>query len=113
MVRFVRHRGGLKAVLIGGDWPVFWLMFFGAVCAFSIWLIAYWPGNMTTDSIDIWRIAQIPGGIKNDHPFVNMVYYKFLQQIWNHIAVVGIFQILATAVLGAYIFYFIYKNKLR
>jgi len=110
LVRFAGRRGGLKAVITGGDRPIFWLMFGGAVGIFSLWLIAYWPGNLTTDSIDIWRTAQIPGGIKNDHPFLNMVYYKFLQQIWNHVAVVGIFQILATAVLGAYIFYFVHTN---
>jgi len=109
-VRFCRSRGGLKATLIGDRRMTFWLMFTGSVLVFSCWLIAYWPGNMTTDSIDIWRVAKIPGAILNDHPFLNVVFYKFLQQIWDHVAIVGIVHILATAALGSYIYYFLYKN---
>jgi len=109
-VRFLRLRGGGREVLTGGSRPAFWLMFAGALLVFSCWLIAYWPGKLTTDSIDIWRTAKIPGLVLNDHPVLNIIFYKFLQQIWDHVAVVGMVQITATAALGAYILYFVLKN---
>ena len=110
--RFVRSRGGVKHLLIGEKRIFFWLMFSGALICFSLWLLAYWPGHLTSDSIHIWWAAKNPGYFLHEHPFVNIFYYRFLQQIWNHFAVVGIFQIVATSLLGSYIFYNLYKSGL-
>ena len=110
--RFVRSRGGVKLFLIGEKRIFFWLMFSGALLCFSSWLLAYWPGHLTTDSIHIWWAAKNPGYFLHEHPFVNVLYYRFLQQIWSHFAVVGVFQIIATSLLGSYIFYNLYKNGL-
>ena len=110
--RFIRLRGGMKLFLIGEKRLFFWLMFSGALLCFSSWLLAYWPGHVTTDSIHLWWAASNPGYFLHEHPFVNVLYYRFLQQIWNHFAVVGVFQIVATALLGSYIFYNLYKNGL-
>ena len=110
--RFVRSRGGVKLFLIGEKRIFFWLMFSGASLCFSLWLLAYWPGHLTTDSIHIWWAAKNPEYFLHEHPFVNILYYRFLQQIWNHFAVVGLFQIVATSFLGSYIFYTLYKNGL-
>lgn len=110
--RFVRSRGGVKLFLIGEKRIFFWLMFSGALLCFSSWLLAYWPGHLTTDSIHIWWAAKNPGYFLHEHPFVNILYYRFLQQIWSHFAVVGVFQIIATSLLGSYIFYNLYKNGL-
>jgi hypothetical protein len=107
---FINKHGGLKSTLFDGKRFVFWLMFSGAVFTFFAWLLAYWPGHMTSDSIDIWRAAKIPGYFYHYHPFLNIIYYRFLQQIWDSIAVVGICQILLASLLGSYIFYYIYKN---
>lgn len=109
---FVRLKGGVKSLLIGEKRIFFWLMFSGSSLCFFPWLLAYWPGHLTTDSIHIWWAASIPGFFLHEHPFVNILYYRFLQQIWNHFAVVGVFQILSTALLGSYIFYNLYKNGL-
>jgi hypothetical protein len=110
--RFVRSRGGVKLFLIGEKRIFFWLMFSGASLCFSLWLLAYWPGHLTSDSIHIWWVAKNPGYFLHEHPFVNILYYRFLQQIWSHFAVVGVFQIIATALLGSYIFYHLHKNGL-
>ena len=107
---FIKKCGGIKNTFIGAKRYIFWLMFLGAVLSFSIWLIAYWPGYMTSDSIHIWWAAKKPGYFIHSHPFMNIIYYRFLQQIWDNIAIVGIFQILLTSLLGSYIFYYIYKN---
>jgi hypothetical protein len=110
--RFVLSRGGVKLFLIGEKRIFFWLMFFGAVLCFSLWLLAYWPGHLTSDSVHIWWAAQNPEYFLHEHPFVNILYYRFLQEIWNHFAVVGIFQIVATSLLGSYIFYNLYISGL-
>ncbi|MBC8484479.1 MAG: hypothetical protein H8D45_00355 [Bacteroidetes bacterium] len=106
----IRAFGGIKSTFLGDKRYVFWLMFFGAVFAFSTWLLAYWPGYMTSDSIHIWWAAKKPGYFIHSHPFMNVIYYRFLQQIWDNIAVVSVFQILLTSLLGSYIFYYLYKN---
>ena len=110
--RFVQSQGGMKHILIGEKRIIFWLMFVAAFLCFFLWLLAYWPGHLTTDSIHIWWAAKNPDYFLHEHPFVNILYYRFLQQIWNHFAVVGLFQIAATSLLGAYIFYSLYKNGL-
>jgi hypothetical protein len=54
LLRFIRSRGGVKNLLIGEKRISFWLMFSVAFLCFSFWLLAYWPGHLTTDSIHIW-----------------------------------------------------------
>ena len=44
---------------------------------------------------------------------MNVIYYRFLQQFWDHFAVVGVAQILFTSLLGSTIFYFLYKKGVR
>lgn len=110
--QFIRTLGGMKQFLIGEKRIFFWLMLSGALLCFLPWLLAYWPGHLTTDSIHIWWAASNPGYFLHEHPFINILYYRFLQQIWNHFSVVGIFQIIATSLLGSYIFYNLYKNGL-
>ena len=111
-LRFVRSRGGFKNLLIGEKRLSFWLMFAGALVCFSLWLLAYWPGHLTTDSIHIWWAAKQPDYLLHEHPFINILYYRFLQNIWDHFAVVGLFQIFVASLLGAYIFYHLYKSGL-
>ena len=109
----IRAFGGIKSAFFGDKRYVFWLMFFGAVLSFSTWLLAYWPGYMTSDSIHIWWAAKKPGYFIHSHPFMNVIYYRFLQQIWDNVAIVSIFQILLTSLLGSYIFYYIFKNGIN
>lgn len=108
--RFIRIRGGIPRVLCEGKRPAFWLMFAGGWFVLGAWLLVYWPGHFTTDSIHIWWAAKQPGYFMHDHPVMNILFYRFLQQFWDHFAVVGIAQILLTSLLGAYIFYWLYKK---
>jgi hypothetical protein len=108
--RFIRSRGGIIRVLSEGKRPAFWLMLAGGLVAFSGWLFVYWPGHFTSDSVHIWWAARKPGYFLFQHPVMNVIFYRFLQQFWDNFAIVGICQIAATAALGAYIFYFLYKN---
>ena len=108
--RFVRRRGGIAPVLLEEKRPVFWLMFAGGIIAFGAWLLVYWPGHFTTDSVHIWWAARQPGYFMHDHPVMNVIFYRYLQQFWDHFAVVGIAQILLTSLLGAYILFWIYRK---
>ena len=108
--RFIRSRGGIIPVLSNGKRLVFWLMFTGGVLSFGAWLLIYWPGHFTTDSVHIWWAAKQPGYFMHDHPVMNVIYYRYLQQFWDHFAVVGITQIFFTSLLGSYIFYWLHKK---
>jgi len=110
LFRFVRLKGGIGAVLRQGNRPLFWGMFMGALGAFGAWLLVYWPGHFTSDSVHIWWVAKNPGYFLYDHPVLNVLYYRFLQQFWDHFAVVGIVQIFFTSLLGSYVFYWLYKR---
>ena len=111
--RFIRRRGGILPVLLDGQRPAFWLMFAGGVLAFGAWLLAYWPGHFTTDSVHIWWAARQPGYFMYDHPVMNVIFYRYLQQFWDYFAMVGIAQILLTSLLGAYFFFFLLQQGLK
>jgi hypothetical protein len=51
-----------------------------------------------------------PGHFLYMHPVMNVIYYRFLQQFWDHFAVVGTVQIFFTSLLGSYIFYWLHKK---
>lgn len=110
ILRFVRLRGGILSVLTERKRPVFWLMFMGGIFTLGAWLLVYWPGHFTTDSVHIWWAAKQPGYFMHDHPVMNVIYYRYLQQFWNHFAIVGIAQIFFTSLLGSYIFYWLHKK---
>ncbi|MGD1151727.1 MAG: hypothetical protein ABR911_02445 [Syntrophales bacterium] len=110
LFRFVRIRGGIKNVLVEKKRYLFWLMFLGGILAFGAWLLVYWPGHFTSDSVHIWWAAKQPGYFLHDHPVMNVLYYRFLQQFWDHFAMVGVVQIVFTSLLGSYIFYWFHKK---
>jgi hypothetical protein len=111
LLRFVERKGGWNS-LLDGPRKSFWFMSSGAFFCFLPWLLAYWPGHFTSDSIHIWWAARNPDVFLHEHPLMNIIYYRFLQQFWDHFAAVGIFQILVMAFLGSYIFYDLNKKGL-
>ena len=85
-------------------------MFLGGVFSFGSWLLAYWPGHFTSDSVHVWWAAKQPGFFLYEHPVMNVIYYRFLQQFWDHFAAVGVAQILLTSLLGSVFFTFFIKK---
>ena len=64
----------------------------------SFYLIAYYPGVMSVDSINQW--SQIKSGVYWDgHPVVHTLFLKFLISIWSSPAVVALAQMLITALI--------------
>jgi hypothetical protein len=91
---------------------VFWLFFIGAAATYSFWLIPFWPGVTSVDSLKIWRAAVLPDVFLNDHPLLNIVLYKYLAHIWNDMAVVPVFHVVMMSVLVSWIFYSLYRQRL-
>ena len=87
---------------------IFWWLLLSALLVFFLWLLAFWPGVMSVDSLKIWRTALLPEVFINDHPLLNVIYYRYLSGVWNNPAIVPVSHILMMSTLIAYIFYSIY-----
>ncbi len=102
--------GNIKQIFLSEHRWWFWLYFSSAFVAYSLWLMAFWPGVMSVDSLNVWRAAQLPEVMINNHPFVNELWYFFLSRIWNNIAIVPITQIVLLSILIASTFLFVVRR---
>lgn len=112
LMSFSARFHSVKDIFLNEKRYLFWLMFVTSFSLFSVWLIAFWPGVASTDSLKIWRAAQIPGMYLGDHPPLNVIFYQYLICFWNNMAVVPIFQNLCTSLLIASIFFSLYRRRL-
>ncbi len=101
----VRRRGGARQTLLAPHRRSFWVLFVGAFTAYAAWLLAFWPGIMSVDSLKVWRAARLPETLINDHPLVNVLLYRWVQQIWDHVAAVSLLQVTCTALAISWILY--------
>ncbi|MFQ5484959.1 MAG: hypothetical protein ACE5DO_06465, partial [Desulfobacterales bacterium] len=111
--RLFRKIGSLRGIILDDRRYIFWSLFGGAILSFSFWLVAFWPGVMSIDSLKVWRAASIPGLLIMDHPVLNVIIYMYLMHIWNNIAVVPITQIVLSSLLVSYIFFSFYRKGIR
>lgn len=100
---------GLRGCL-SGQKRVFFALFCGAFTCYLIWLLIFWPGVFSVDSLKIWRAAQLPKVFLNDHPILNVFFYTYLYHIWNNPAIVPLVHIVLMSVLVAWIFYTIHLH---
>lgn len=84
---------------------LFWLLLSGGLLFYGAWLLAFWPGVMSVDSLNIWRAALLPEVMINNHPFINELWYFFLSRFWLNTAIVPIIQIVLLSCLIAVTFY--------
>ena len=108
VLRFQQRSGGWRTFFAGRR-RVFWSFFLGSFCCYLVWLLIFWPGVMSVDSLKVWRAAQLPEVFINDHPVLNVLLYSYLFQLWNNPVVVCIFHITMTSLLVAWIFFSIHK----
>ncbi len=106
----VSQRGGVRSLVLAPHRRSFWLMFLGMLAVFGFWLAAFWPGVMSVDSLRIWRGARLPEIMFNDHPMLNIFLYRWLQQLWDHVAIVPLAQISCTAGLISWILYRLHRR---
>lgn len=79
-----------------------WLLYMlPMILVWGIFLLTYWPGMISADSINQWQ--QVQDRSFNDwHPAIHTMLIWLLTRFWNHPAVEGIFQILALSLTAAW-----------
>ena len=80
-----------------GRWA--WLVYaLPAAAVGSLYLVAFWPGVMTTDSVMQW--AEKKSGYLSDwHPAFHTLTIRWITALWDSPAAVGVVQIVAFAAL--------------
>jgi len=79
-----------------------WLLFtLPMIFVWGIYLLIFWPGMISADSINQWQ--QVQNQSFNDwHPAIHTILIWLLTRLWNHPAIEGIFQILALSLTAAW-----------
>jgi len=113
LLKTITRYGGMKEFFLGKELRLFWLFFTGAIISYSVWLLAFWPGVMSVDSLNIWRAAWLPDVMINNHPLLNVFWYMFLLHLWNNIAVVPVSHIFLLSLLIAVTLFFCYRQGVR
>lgn len=88
---------------------IFWGVFAASVAVFSVWLYAFYPANLSIDSIN--QIEQIySGSISNAHPYVFTLFLGIFVKYLGGVATFAFFQILISALIAA-LFATYYEKK--
>ncbi len=88
-------------------WPTFILYLFPSIMVSSIYLVAFYPGNMTVDSIVQWKQAQaiLAGNwsqVSDAHPAAHTALLALLMSLWHSPAALAAFNILCVSSIVAY-----------
>lgn len=89
---------------------LFLILFSFSFLIFSLWLLAFFPGNMSPDSIWQWRQASDLKNMSDWHPYIHTLIIWILRLIWDSPAIVSLFQIVLSSFLVSYFTYFLLKN---
>ncbi|WP_394218166.1 DUF6020 family protein [Halobacillus trueperi] len=79
------------------------------IVCWSFYLVAYFPGTMTPDSLSHWEQIHTLD-FSNWHPVVYTWYIMLLTTIWKSPAIIAFSQIVLLALFGGYAAYSIEKN---
>ncbi len=104
LAKLIRKSKGLILFFIARERRYFWGFALLFAVVNGIVFAPFWPGIMSQDSLLIWRASGLPDIYLNAHPILNQLFYMYLRGLWNNVAVVPVVQILATALLVAYVF---------
>jgi len=110
LLRFAGTLGGLRGIFLSEQRPWFWLMLAASLTVFGIWLAAFWPGVISVDSMKIWRAALLPDVYLNDHPFLNVILYKYLRHLWSNAAVVPLTHVLLSSLLVSWFGFWLFRQ---
>ncbi|MCI5146595.1 MAG: hypothetical protein D3923_13975 [Candidatus Electrothrix sp. AR3] len=68
---------------------------------------------MSIDSLKVWRAAMLPDVYLNDHPFLNVILYKYLYHIWNNPAIVPLTQVFLSSLLVSWFGFWLYRQGVK
>ncbi len=108
-IRFLSGFNSVRSLFMDERRLLFWLMLVCSFGVYALWHLSFWPGVASTDSLKIWRAAHIPGMYLGDHPPLNIIFYLYLMQFWDNMAVVPLVQNLLTSLLFASLFFSLYR----
>lgn len=110
LLRFAGTLGGLRGIFLAEQRCWFWLMLAASLTVFGAWLAAFWPGVISVDSMKIWRAALLPDVYLNDHPFLNVILYKYLRHLWSNPAAVPLAHVLLSSLLVAWFAFWLFRQ---
>ena len=82
---------------------VFPILLIFMILYWLIWLVAYYPANMSPDSVDQWGQAIGVSPLLDAHPIFSTLWIRMCSLLWQSPAMVILVQIISTAVILAYI----------
>lgn len=94
------------------DKKIFWKVFTIIVSIWCLYLIAYFPGFMSTDSIDQWNQA-VTSNYNDWHPVIHTLLIKAIQMVWNHPVLYSIVQMGVIAAILAYAMDYLHRRGLN
>lgn len=78
-----------------------WIFAIPMITVWLLWLLVFWPGLMSPDSIDQW--SQSLSSVFNDwHPAIYAIIMRILNRIWETPAVIGLLQILCLSLVTSW-----------
>lgn len=89
-----------------------WIFFSIFFCIWSLYLVAYYPGTMSEDSIDQWQQAIGASPLNNWHPVFHTLCIRLLITVYESPAIVALAQIVAMAAVAASYLVFLSKQGL-
>lgn len=93
---------------------LFWLqLFIAIVLIWTIYLVAYFPANMSADSMDQWHQALGIYNISNWHPAFHTLVIKFIIQFYENPVMIAVAQIIFGAAVISSFLLFLCKNGLN
>ncbi len=111
VISLYKQIGSIRECFYAKKRFIFWIMFFVSLLTFGFWLAAFWPGVMSVDSLKVWRAAMLPDQYLNDHPFLNVILYKYFYHLWGNPAVVPVVQVLLTSLLVSWFFFWLFRQR--
>jgi hypothetical protein len=102
-------RSTVRIVLVADGRWLLWTMFACSSAVYLWWLAGQWPGALSADSWDTWSRARTLR-LEDWHPYVYVLYTTLLQQFLDSPAIMGLFQLLATAFVGSYVYYYAWRR---
>lgn len=77
--------------------------------SFSLWIMAFWPANMSPDSMTFWAQAT-SSKFDNLHPYLFSLFIKFLNIFWHSPVTLIVFQTLFFCSIVSYFFQYLLKR---
>jgi hypothetical protein len=93
------------------NWP-FFVFFLVFISSYLLWWLAFFPGNMSPDSISQWREA-LSGEFTNASPYFYATILYVLRFFFDSPAVMGLFQLTFLSVVLASFFNFAWKSGIK